>query len=370
MLTSNNNNFDYESRVYYGRTNRLKFKLCHEYCDTCDELGINNNEQKCSSCLPFYQYDYWSYINNFHGNCAPEGYYNDLEANILLQCNPTNYKFYINITDNKTICFKDEYDCPSSYPIFNSTTKECFYCDYSRYKNGECSLNDNNNTADDIYEKIKNEIILQYNNEDNYLKVNTGGNFIYQITSSDNELKYLRNNIRSNQSVIDLKECADILKEENGLDLNTDLIILKYENENEITTNGNEKSIQYEIYAPNSTTKLDLSVCSDIKIDIYIPIQLSEETQKLYDDLKSRGYNLFDKNDRFYKDICTPYKSENGTDVLLSDRYNDFFTPNQLTCQANCEYSDYSPETQYLKCECDIVNEVFSPSSCFITCLS
>ena len=100
-----------------------------------------------------------------------------------------------------------------------------------------------------------------------------------------------------------------------------------------------------------------MSVCSDVKIDIYIPIQLNEETQKLYDDLRSQGYNLFDKNDRFYKDVCTPYKSENGTDVLLSDRYNDFFTPNQLTCQANCEYSDYSPESQYLKCECDIVND-------------
>ena len=31
--------------------------------------------------------------------------------------------------------------------------------------------------------------------------------------------------------------------------------------------------------------------------------------------LKEQGYNLFDKNDKFYKDICIPYKSENGTDV-------------------------------------------------------
>ena len=90
---------------------------------------------------------------------------------------------------------------------------------------------------------------------------------------------------------------------------------------------------------------------------IYIPIKLNEETQKLYEDLKSQGYNLFDKNDKFYQDICTPYKSENGTDVLLSDRLNDFFTPNQLICQANCEYSDYLSESQYLKCECNITNQ-------------
>ena len=152
--------------------------------------------------------------------------------------------------------------------------------------------------------------------------------------------------MKSNYSVIDLKECADLLKRENRLDPNTDLIILKYENENENITNGNEKSIQYEVYAPNSTTKLDLSVCSHVKINIYIPIQLTEETQELYEDLKSQGYDLFDENDRFYKDICTPYKSENGTDVLLSDRYNDYFLSNELICQSNCEYSDYSHESQ------------------------
>ena len=141
---NNNNNLNYKPRIYYGRTNRLKFKLCHEYCETCNELGINNNEQKCSSCLPIYQYDYWYYYNNTQGNCVPEGKFFDLKTNTLTQCDQINYNYYINITDNKTICFKDEHPCPNSYPSFNSTTKECFYCDYFRYKNGECSLNDNN----------------------------------------------------------------------------------------------------------------------------------------------------------------------------------------------------------------------------------
>ena len=161
-------------------------------------------------------------------------------------------------------------------------------------------------------------------------------------------------NKTSNLSVIDLKECANLLIVENGLDNDTDLIILKYEN---ITTNSNEKSIQYEVYAPNTTTKLNLSVCSSVSIDIYIPIELSEETKKLYEDLSSQGYNLFDKNDKFYTDICTQYESEGGTDVLLADRYNDYYIENQLTCQNNCEYSDYLSESQYLKCECSVVNE-------------
>ena len=269
------NNYEFESRTFYGRTNRINFKLCHDYCDTCNELGISDNNQKCLSCLPLYQYDYWYYYNYSIENCVPEGHYFDLETNNLVQCNQTNYKYYINFTDNKKICFKEEYDCPDSYPIFNSSTKECFYCDYFHYKNGECSFDDNNKTAEDIYETIKKKLILDYNNNgEDYLKINTGSNFIYQITSVDNELKYLKGNKKSNNSLIHLKECSDLLKKENGLDPDSDLIILKYENEGEIT-NGNEKSVQYEIYAPNTTTKLNLSVCSDVIIDIYIPIQLT-----------------------------------------------------------------------------------------------
>ena len=69
------------------------------------------------------------------------------------------------------------------------------------------------------------------------------------------------------------------------------------------------------------------------------------------------GYDLFNENDSFYNDICTPYKSENGTDVLLNDRKNDYFNNNETTCQANCSYSNFNIENQYLKCECNIVTE-------------
>ena len=401
-----------DSKLYYGRINRLKFKLCHEFCETCYEFGYFANEQKCLSCLPNYQYDYFYYSNEPNENCVPEGYYYDKEVNELIKCNSTNSKFYLNITNNKRICFKDTYDCPFSYPTYNETLKECFICDYKRVNKGDCSFEelpttenyfesdineiietsdineitftssniiiketineclvcdyncyirgkcsfDNNETSEDIYEKIKNDFISNYKGEEGYLKVSNGNDFAFQITTVDNELNDLKNNIKSNFSVIDLKDCADLLKSQYGLDNDTDLIILKYENEN-TTSNGNEKSVQYEVYLPNSNIKLNLSVCSNTNIDLYVPIQLSEDKQKLYDDLKAQGYNLFDKNDKFYQDICTPYKSENGTDVLLSDRINDFFEPNQLVCQENCQYSDYSPNSSYLKCECNVVDE-------------
>ena len=75
------------------------------------------------------------------------------------------------------------------------------------------------------------------------------------------------------------------------------------------------KKYQYEVYPPNSDQKLDLSICDETTIDIYVPIELDEKTQKLYESLKEQGYDLFDKNEKFYKDICTPYTSPDGTDV-------------------------------------------------------
>ena len=113
---------------YFGRINRLQFKLCHEYCETCYELSTSNNEQKCESCLPKYQYDYLYFLNKTKKNpnniCVPEGKYYDTDNQELSKCS-RHFKYYFNTTDNKKICFpnNDEYPCPSSYPIYNKTSK-------------------------------------------------------------------------------------------------------------------------------------------------------------------------------------------------------------------------------------------------------
>ena len=109
-------------KVYYGRINRLQFKLCNDFCETCYELGISENNPKCLSCLPKYQYDYWYYFNNTLGNCVSEVYYYDKENNSLVLCNLVEYKFFYYIINNKKICFKKEYECPSSFPFFNNIT--------------------------------------------------------------------------------------------------------------------------------------------------------------------------------------------------------------------------------------------------------
>lgn len=45
---------EYEPKRFFGKIYRLKFKLCHNYCGTCNEFGFSDNKQNCLSCLPNY----------------------------------------------------------------------------------------------------------------------------------------------------------------------------------------------------------------------------------------------------------------------------------------------------------------------------
>ena len=74
--------------------------------------------------------------------------------------------------------------------------------------------------------------------------------------------------------------------------------------------------------------------------------------------MKESGYDMFNINDPFYQDICTPFDSEDGTDMPLSDRINYIFNNDDTKCQSNCKFSFYSIETEYLNCSCS-TNENF-----------
>ena len=83
---------------------------------------------------------------------------------------------------------------------------------------------------------------------------------------------------------------------------------------------------------------------------------LSEKLKNVYKDLKDMGYDLFDINCPFYQDTCIPYTSSDKTDVSLTGRINYYYNNDETICQSNCKFSDYLINSQYLKCDCDIIN--------------
>ena len=168
-----------------------------------------------------------------------------------------------------------------------------------------------------IYENITKNILQNYGGSNTEEVIIKGkDNLIYRLATTDNMFEENDNNTIK-LSKIDLGECEDELRYNYSLHENISIIILSLEKDTNISS---ERDVQFEVYESLNKTRLDLSVCEDIPINIYIPLVLSEELNNLYNELKDLGYNLFDINDEFYQDICTPYKSPNDTDVLLADK--------------------------------------------------
>ena len=202
-----------------------------------------------------------------------------------------------------------------------------------------------NLTNEQLYSKLIQEIFDSYS-LDKTPKIYIGKNDLkLHIGNTFNE--WNNDNSNNDFSLIDLGECENLLKIAYNIPPNSELIILKIQK-------ANENLFDYAIFNPITYEKLDLSICKNVTLNLYKQFELSEEKEKYYNELIEQGYNPFDKNDKFYREICTPYKSENGTDVLLDEREEFFYYPiaELMVCQNNCQYSSYSMDTKYMKCEC------------------
>ena len=208
----------------------------------------------------------------------------------------------------------------------------------------------NNEQLDKIFTQIKENIL-----NNNY----TGKNTIIQrenVAIQISTLEDQKNNNNQNISSIDLVECEDILKTHYKTSNNKSIIVVKTDIKNEDLSSI---YVQYELYDPDNLTQLNLDLCKDVKIIINVPVDLDEDTISLYDSLSQFGYNLFDSKDAFYNDICTTYTSQNGTDMILTDRQKEIYSVNGniSLCQNGCEFELYDSNTKKAKCNCNVQTE-------------
>ena len=217
-------------------------------------------------------------------------------------------------------------------------------CSAKEIIQGICKGELTDEMAEEIYNYIKNNLI-----NSNF----TDGLFIqtpsYKFHLSTQE--FINNFGNLSSSKINLGECENKLKEKYNISDEYSLIIFKIDIEN------SDKSftfVQYEVYNPETYKELSLDVCDNILINITIPAKLDSETQFVYEKLKGYGYNLFDINDKFYNDICTPYTTENNTDMLLTDRRNDIYNKygNKTICQEGCNFASYNGNSEEATCQC------------------
>ena len=197
---------------------------------------------------------------------------------------------------------------------------------------------------------IKNNILYS-----NYTKENTvikTENVIIQISTLEDQ----QNSDDPVVSNIDLGECENILKDSNDLSRDDTLIIFKTDIK---TEDLSSTYVAYEVYHPYTLKKLNLSICEDVQITVRVPVILDDSVESLINSVSNSGYDIFNENSSFYNDICATYTSENGTDMLLSDRKKDIYeiSQNQTMCQTGCQLESYNSTSKKAKCNCAISSE-------------
>ena len=160
------------------------------------------------------------------------------------------------------------------------------------------------------------------------------------MTTTENQ----KNNSNKNVSTIDLGDCEQKLKRAYDIDQSLPLIIFKIDY---FSPDSLIPIIGYEIYHPITKEKLDLSHCKDILIKLNIPVNIDES--KLY---------KYDPNSEFYTDNCFSYTSENGTDLILNDRKQEYSNNNLALCEGNCNYTGYDKDNKQSSCNCNVKNKM------------
>ena len=209
------------------------------------------------------------------------------------------------------------------------------------------------NIDDTPVEKVTDFIQEILQGYDSDFRKYTGINYNLTIKpiNSDNE--------DNDSANINFTECENIIKEKYGLEEDETLTIVQLEIDN---TNSNDRvltnQVEYQIYLPNKT-KVDTSICKDATITIEYPLNsnnMKSIDYDIVDQFKDTDVNVFDINEPFFTDICTPYSS-NGNDVILEDRH-DYIYQNYSLCDKNCERPIVDLINHKVTCQCKIKGNI------------
>ena len=302
--------------------------------------------------------------SNCYNNCDYYHYYDsENKSHCVFSC-PENYK---TLNEDTKECIKIKYESTeifnkelsSSYPlkIIIETQKvaknkeiKSIIKDLLKYEKNETVIKDKEKAKEEeikYYDTILENIETGFTSEDyDTSNLDKGEDEVIEtekmtvtFTTTDNQKK---NNISNNMTTIDLGECETLLREFYNISKNEILYMKKID----IFQEGMKMpKIEYDVYSKlsgNKLEKLNLSVCSNSKISLSVPVEISESLDKL------------NSSSDYYNDICYTTTSESGTDISLKDRKKDFVEGNKTVCQDECDFLEYDYNTNKANCSCKV----------------
>ena len=361
---------------FLNNTVRL-YQKCYSSCKYCTGLGDKHN-QLCTACNSDTSFGIPMKNNhsilNCYPNCTLNYFFNETndyqcydkegcppEANYLINGTRECVKSCEGTDNNlefRHICYQDCPDesildetrtyckpqCPFARPFEIRNSQLCVStCGIMERYLGECVTNYDGDRIKEVHDMILTDIqndMESFNYSfitENLSLILEEKDVFYEITSTnctptDNRI-----------SRINLGECEYVLKDYYSIDYDEPLYILKIDAYVEGKVGPN---VNYEVYYPFSRGELhllDLSICEGIDIFIGFAVNISE------DDI-----DLYDGNSAYYSDICYPTTNDDGVDITLEDRQNEYADKNMSLCEEDCTFAGYDKKTGSAKCSCGV----------------
>ena len=250
-----------------------------------------------------------------------------------------DFKKKINLENDECYytCISTDYKYEYDYKCHKSCPQENY--------NGKCieEKKDDPNIYDILLKNIERDFTSIFYDtqkiDEGYDEIIEFFNLKVTLTTNKNQKNDINNGKETN---LDLGDCEAKLKKEYHLADDEILYIRKID----VVQEGMKiPKVEYDIYSKlhgEKLIKLNLSYCSNTKIDIYVPVNLTESLDK------------HNSKSGYYNDLCYPSSSDSGTDIILSDRKNEFIKNNKTICQDNCFVSQYNYNIKQVKCTCDV----------------
>ena len=382
------------------------YKLCYERCKTCRIKGDekNNNCLECSTeysfglpnnnylncyknCSYYYYFDdqgqytctsdascplEYSKLNTNNSQCIKNCSLNDINKyefrnKCYSKCpeeseeskTKKNYCEALCNEKNSFVIISTQ-ECVEYCDIFSTAAKTCVlkYVTETKEENAENTDEENNNKDNKDLEEEKRaqeikaqdkilESIEKGFTSENYdtSDLEKGNDAVIEdkkmtitLSTTDNQ----KNNINDNSTKVDLGECETLLRKAYHIPEDKKLYMKKID----VIQEGMKiPKVEYDVYCKlngSNLVKLNLSHCQNIKVDLSVPVVITESLDKLN---SSSGY---------YNDVCYTSTSDSGTDIILKDRKNEFVEGNKTVCQDGCDFSGYDYNTQKAKCSCEV----------------
>ena len=365
------------------------YKQCYESCKYCTKKG-NYTHQYCTSCSNYFSFALpMEESDNLHFNCYPNFtyyYYFDNygkfqnttkkkcpddfsklihgDRRCVKNCTETKYTKYEFREECFEICPPDktfnnsenDYFCKITCPFeepFEMVYKQICQdnCTIEERYFGKCRTNYIGNISNvEVQNKVwsnlredMTESFFSFWEDKKYQSVVLNEtDHIYEIFTTDKIVDFSSNN--DNISIINMTSCYNTLREyyKNEIQKDYPLFVLKLDAKRSGQTTA---MIEYLIYGYNGRKleELDKTLCEGQNVSILFSVQLKNGTEFLYN-----------KTSSYFQDLCFTFTSEDGTDMTLKVRQNEFTENDQSLCEQDCDFVKYHQDTGYAECRCEI----------------